>query len=134
MLAEFALQISSGLADLDVAEGIYGDVPRWCKSVVPARVSGGSLCRHELGGRRLLGLGRERAMEPSDRSSMSPTPKPSTSRRPPPGQPLATTTAWKTTRRLTQALQVGLTTITFDIAGNDRSVAARPALRWSSIR
>jgi hypothetical protein len=38
-------------------------------------------------------------------SSLSPTAKPSTSRRPSPHTPVATTTAWATTRRLTRALQ-----------------------------
>jgi hypothetical protein len=38
-------------------------------------------------------------------SSESPTANPSTSRRPSPHTPLATTTAWATTRRLTRALQ-----------------------------
>ena len=38
-------------------------------------------------------------------SSLSPTAKPRTSRRPSPHTPVATTTAWETTRRLTRALQ-----------------------------
>ena len=38
-------------------------------------------------------------------SSLSPTAKPRTSRRPSPVTPVATTTAWATTRRLTRALQ-----------------------------
>jgi hypothetical protein len=38
-------------------------------------------------------------------SSLSPTANPRTSRRPSPHTPVATTTAWATTRRLTRALQ-----------------------------
>ena len=38
-------------------------------------------------------------------SSLSPTSKPSTSRRPSAVTPVAITTAWETTRRLTRALQ-----------------------------
>jgi hypothetical protein len=38
-------------------------------------------------------------------SSLSPTAKPSTSRQPSPRTPVATTTAWDTTRRFTRALQ-----------------------------
>jgi hypothetical protein len=51
------------------------------------------------------GLQAAQECRPVGTSSLSPTATPSTSRRPSPHTPVATTTAWATTRRLTRALQ-----------------------------
>jgi hypothetical protein len=51
------------------------------------------------------GLERPQERRPEGTILAVPTAKPRTSRRPSPHTPVATTTAWETTRRLTRALQ-----------------------------